>query len=137
MSKDIGALISALSTAGGGQSPFFICNPAQACALKLRSGPNFDFPIHASSALAAGSVVCIEAGSFVSGFSPVPEISVTSSGTLHAEDTTPLPIVADSTKASPVRALYQTDCSAIRVVLRCAWGMRATGHIQLMNSVTW
>jgi len=137
MALDIGNLISAISAAGGGQSPFFVCNPAQACALKLRSGPNFDFPVHASSTLAAGTVVCVEAGSFVSGFSAVPEIVVTSGGTLHAEDTTPLPIVADSTKATPVRAIFQTDCSAIRMILRCSGGMRASGHIQLVNSMTW
>jgi hypothetical protein len=136
MSKDIGALLSALSTAGGGQQPFFIANPAQAAALKLRAGTNFDYPVRASAALAAGTVVCIESGSFVSGFSPVPEIDVAAASTLHMEDT-PLPIVDGSTKATPVRSAFQTGCRAIRLVLRCAWAMRATGHVQIVNSVSW
>jgi hypothetical protein len=139
MGQDIGKLLGALASAGGGRNPVFVCSPAQAGALKLRAGAQWDFPILSSPALAAGTVVCIEAGSFASGFSAIPEIDVTNAGLLHLEDTTPLQLVsgAGPTTASPIRSLFQTDASAIKMVLRCSWGMRAAGHIQIVTSVTW
>jgi hypothetical protein len=139
MGQDIGKLLGALAAAGGGGSPVFVCSPAQAGSLKLRSGANFDFPVLASPALAAGTVVVVEAGSFVSGFSEVPKIDTTNAGALHMEDATPLALVSGTgpTVASPVRSLFQTDCSAIRMILRCSWGMRATGHAQLLTGATW
>jgi len=139
MGQDIGKLLGALATAGGGRNPVFVCSPPQAGSLKLRAGAQWDYPVLSSPALAAGTVVCVEAGSFASGFSAVPEIDTTNAGALHFEDTTPLQLVsgAGPTVATPVRSLFQTDASAIKMVLRCSWGMRAAGHIQIVTSVTW
>jgi hypothetical protein len=139
MGQDIGKLLGALASAGGGRNPVFVCSPPQAGSLKLRAGAQWDYPVLSSPALAAGTVVCIEAGSFASGFSAIPEIDTTNAGALHFEDTTPLQLVsgAGPTTASPIRSLFQTDASAIKMVLRCSWGMRAAGHIQIVTSVTW
>jgi hypothetical protein len=139
MGQDVGKLLGALAAAGGGRAPVFVCSPAQAGALKLRAGAQFDYPVLASPALAAGTVLVIESGSFVSGFSAVPEIDTTNTAVLHMEDTTPLALVsgAGPTVASPIRSLLQTDASAIRMILRCSWGVRASGHIQLLTSATW
>jgi hypothetical protein len=139
MGQDVGKLLGALASAGGGRDPVFVCSPPQAGALKLRAGAHFDYPVLSSPALAAGTVLAVEAGSFVSGFSAVPRIDTSTASTLHMEDTAPLALVSGTapTVASPVRSLYQTDASAIRMILRCSWGMRATGHIQLLTGATW
>jgi hypothetical protein len=139
MSLDIGKLLNALAAAGGGRNPVFICSSAQAGALKFKAGTHFDYPVLASPALAAGTVVAIEAESFVSGFSAVPEIDTTSAAVLHMEDSTPVQLVsgAGPSVASPLRSLFQTDSTAIRMVLRCSWGLRASGHAQLLTGATW
>jgi hypothetical protein len=139
MEKDIAALVAALSTAGGGVKVCFIASPPQAATLKLRAGARFDYPILASSALANGSIVAVEAGSFVSGFDPIPEFEITDTTALHMEVDTPLPLATGTgpTVATPIRALWDTNCSAVKMILQCSWAMRATGHVQIINSCNW
>jgi hypothetical protein len=139
MMADIGSLVGALATAGGGSNVIFVCSPPQAAALKLRAGTKFDYPILSSAALTAGSIVAIEAGSFVSGFGPVPEFAVSDQAVLH-ESTVPAALGMVGTPAvvaAPARSMWQTNSTALRMILRCSWAMRATGHIQVINSVTW
>jgi hypothetical protein len=137
--KDIAALVAALNTAGGGANPVFICSPAQAATLKLRASVKFDYPILASGALANGSTMVVEAGSFVSAFDPVPQFDVSNATALHLEDTTPAQLTSGTgpTVATPIRSLYQTVCSALKLFMPCSWGMRATGHVQVINSCNW
>jgi len=91
----------------------------------------------ASAALAAGTVVAIEASAFASAFSPVPEFSSCTQGVLH-EDTVPLHIVDGSgTPAPGTRSLWQTDTIALRMVLRASYGMRGNGLVQMIQNVTW
>ena len=58
---------------------------------------------------------------------------------LHMEDTDPQPLTQGTgpTIASPQRSLWQTGCSALKMILQCSWGMRASGHVQVVNSVNW
>jgi hypothetical protein len=138
LSKDIANLVGALSAAGDGRDIVLICAPQQAASLKVWAGPKFDIPILTSAALAAGTIVAVEAPSFASGFSPIPEFSASIEAVLHEESAAPLPIVdGASTLAAPVRSLWQTDIVALRTLLRVAFAMRASGHVQLINSVTW
>jgi hypothetical protein len=137
MGQDIGKLLGALASAGGGRNPIFICSPAQAGALKLRAGAQWDYPVLASPALGAGTVLVVEAKSFVSGFSAVPEIDTSAAAVLHMEDTTPLQLVSGASPASPIRSLFQTDSTAVRMTLRCSWALRANGHAQLLTGATW
>jgi len=140
MTKDVEALIVALAAAGGGGSPVFVAAPGQAAAMKMRIGPRFDYPVLASAALAAGTIIAIEAKSFVSGFSATPTFDVSDQTVLQLEDTSPAQVGTVGTPnvvAAPLRSLWQTNCTAVKMVLRCAWGMRATGHVQFVSSTTW
>jgi hypothetical protein len=134
---DVTKLIKKLSDNGGGRNVVFIAAPQQAAALKAWAGPKFDYTILASNALADKTVVAVEASSFVIAVSPEPEFSTSRQGVLHEEDTTPLQIGVGGVVASPVRSLWQTDCVALKTVLRVNWGMRATGHVSFISSVTW
>lgn len=140
LSKDIANLVQALATAGAGVDVIFVAAPGQAASLKIWAGPQFDYPVLASAALAAGTIVALEAGSFASAFSAVPNFESSTEALLHFEDTTPLPIGTPGgppTVAAPTRSLWQTDCIALRMILDCSWGIRASGHVQVINSVTW
>jgi hypothetical protein len=139
MEKDIAALVGALNAAGGGTNPVFVCSPAQAATLKLRAGARFDYPILSSAALPNGSIATIEVGSFVSAFDPIPEFHVSNHTALHMEADTPAPLAqgTGATVASPTRSLYQTVTSALKMILQVSWAMRATGHVQVINSCNW
>jgi hypothetical protein len=139
LARDIEILMTALAAAGAGVSPVFVCAPAQAASMKTLVGPKFDYPIIASVGVAAGTVIAIEGPSFVSGFSGVPEFSIDTQTVLHMAD----PASALSTVgtpnvvAAPERSLFQTDCIAVKMILRCGWGMRASGHVQYLTGVNW
>ncbi|MGZ5863277.1 MAG: phage major capsid protein, partial [Methyloceanibacter sp.] len=83
------------------------------------------------------TVVAVEAGAFVAAFQPVPEISASTEAAIHQENTTPLPIVdGASTPAPNTRSLWQTDCIALRTILRGNWGARGD-LVAKIDSVNW
>jgi hypothetical protein len=137
MTADIGALVGALATAGGGQDVVFIASPKQAAALKLRAGAQFTWPILSSPALAAGVVMAIETGGVVFGFSQIPEFEVSRHSALHMEDTSPAALNTGGVTASPIRSLWQTATVAMRMSLRVAWSVRATGLVQVLTGANW
>jgi len=138
MDGDLGKLFAALAAKSAGKNPVIIAAAPQAIMLKRNVGPKFDVDILTSTALAAGTVGVVEISSFVSGFSSVAEFSTTRAGLLHMEDTTPGQIVSDSgTLASPVRSFFQIEGIGLKSVLWASWGLRATGHAQRLQSVTW
>jgi len=131
---DVTKLVKKLSDNGGGRSVVFVAAPQQAAALKAWAGPKFDYTILASSALADKTVVALEASSFIIAVGPEPEFSTSRQGVLHMEDTTPTQLVGAS---GLVQSLWQTDCVALKTILRVNWGMRATGHVAFISTVTW
>src|SRR5262249_26468568 len=132
MLTDVKALVAALAAAGGGRNAVIVASAVQAASLSIMAGPHFTVPILASSGLPAGTVVVVESSSFVSGFSAIPEFETSGVVMLHMEDTAP----ADF-PASPQKSMWQTDSFALKMVLRCAWGMRAQGHAQYISGATW
>jgi Phage capsid family len=137
MEKDIAQLVAGLNTAGGGAAPVFICSPPQAATLRLRAGPQFNYPILASGALANGSIACLDISAFVSAFNGVPEFDVSDQGAFQEEDTSP---ASGFLTASPVRSQWQTNSSALRLCLWCAWGVRGSASgtlVQTISSVNW
>ncbi len=135
---DVGVLVDKLAENGGGTAPVLVCSPGGAATLKGLVGPGFDIPILGSSAVSAKTIIAIETGSFVSAFDPVPEFRASSEATIH-EDTAALAIATSSplSHAAPVRNLFQTDTVSLRMILRASFGMRASGHVQFISSVTW
>ena len=134
--KDVELLVNALATNGGGVSPIFVCAPSQAVSMKMLAGPKFDFPIVASVAVPAGTLVAIEGPSFVSGFSGLPEFFVATQAVLHMANPSSA-FSTGGTIAAPEQSLYQQDMIAVKMILRCSWGMRASGHVQFLTGVGW
>jgi hypothetical protein len=56
---------------------------------------------------------------------------------MHYEDSAAGDIISGGTAAVPVRSTFQTDTFALKMILRGSWAMRAAGHIQVTNGVTW
>jgi hypothetical protein len=83
-------------------------------------------------------VAVVEAASFVSGFSPVPEFRVSDQAIYHAEDSSPTDITGGTpSPAVPVKSLWQTDALALKMDLWAAYGLRAGGHAQWLSPTSW
>ena len=134
MIADIGNLFAALAANGGGKTAVLVCAMSQATTLKMTVGPQFDVPIIASTSLPTGTVAAIEVGSFVSGFSPVPEFRASEQATFHFDDTAPADPVMGG---QPVKSMFQTDSLALKMDLFASWGLRAVGHVQFVTGTTW
>jgi hypothetical protein len=139
MEKDIAQLVAAINTAGGGSDICFVCSPAQAATLKLRASPKFDYPILSSGALANGSIAAIDAASLVSALNPLPDYETSNATAVHMEDTNPAQLTTGTgpTVATPIRSMYQTACTAVRLIWTVSWAMRASSMVQVINSCNW
>jgi Phage capsid family len=138
MMADLGALFGALAANGAGKSAVVVAAVPQAVGMKAMLGPQWDYPILASSQMAAGTVAVIEVASFVSGFSSTPEFSVSQIGALHMEDTAPTDITGGTpSPAVPIKSMFQVDALALRTELWASFGMRAVGHTAYLTGATW
>jgi hypothetical protein len=137
--QDIKHLVEALATAGGGVQPVFIAAPGQAAVLKSRMSGSFDYPVLASGALAADTIIAVEGPSFATAFGAVPRFDVSDSAVLHFEDTSPAPLSTGTgpTVATPIRSLFQEHLTAVKMTLPVSYAMRATGHVQFITGVAW
>jgi hypothetical protein len=139
LAGDIEKLMSALAANGAGVSPIFICAPPQVASMRLLCGLRFDYPVIASVGVTAGTIIAVEGPSFVSGFSGVPEFFTSTQAVLHMDSApTALSMVGSPNLVSaPDRSIYQSDCVAVKMVLRVGWGLRASGHATYISSVAW
>lgn len=152
---DINALIAAIEAAGGGGNVVLIMNPAQARKLGQAQTTTGDLAfgsatdaasrfgvsrIIASTTVAAGRVIAVDADWFASATGDAPRFAVSNEATLHMEDTTPLAIGtagSPNTVAAPTRSLFQTDSIGIRLSLYVTWMMVRTSMVQTIAAVTW
>jgi hypothetical protein len=132
---DLRALMDALVAAGGGNQAAFVCAPGQALTLKASAGAKFDYPIFASRALAARTVVALDVGSFVFAIDPVPQFLLTDAAVMHT-DTAAGQLVTGGVVSSPLRSLWQTDGFALKAIIRCSFGMVAP-HVAVVTNTNW
>ena len=137
MDKDLENLFGARAAKSGGKNAVIVAATPQVAKLKRTVGPKFDYEIIASTSLAAATVGVVELSSLVSGFSSTAEFSATKVGTVHMEDSAPTQITGGTpSPAVPARSLFQIDAIGLRTNLWAAWGLRASGHGQWIQSVT-
>jgi hypothetical protein len=131
---DLRALMDALVTAGAGNRVAYVCAPGQALTLKANASAKFDYPIFASRALTARTVVALDVGSFVFAIDPVPKFQL-GNDALHM-DTAAGPLVTGGVASSPIRSLWQTDSSALKAIILCSFGMVAP-HVAVVTNTNW
>jgi hypothetical protein len=140
MVSDLANIAAAVAPVGGGQL-LFVASPKQFVKINLYRTDQLPFPLLSSSGLADGIVLCLATNALaVAGGNDPPKISVSSDTVVHFEDTTPLAIStpgAPATIAAPVRALFQTDCVAVRLIADLTWALRASGGVAWTQAVTW
>lgn len=141
MVLDLAALAEAVAPIGGTRLAF-VAAPGEAVKITLRARAPLAFPVLASAALPAGTVMAVAVNALVAAVDPVPEFDPASGATLHMEDTTPEPISTagtPNTVAAPVRSLFQTDSVGLRMLLGVAWALRAPAAdaVAVVGPVTW
>jgi Phage capsid family len=137
MRLDLGNLATAV-TAVAGLNFCFIAAPSEAVKIALQAGPAFEkFPVLASTALPAKTVVCVALNALCAVLDPVPRIELARDEAWQL-DTSPLPLAdGSSTPAPNTRSAWQTDVVGIRMIMPCDWALRASGAIAWVSSVTW
>jgi hypothetical protein len=131
---DLAALAGAIAAAS---DLVYVMGSAQAASARLLCPGALALSIIVSAALPAKRVVALDAAAF-SAASENGTFDLTSLGTLHEEDATPLPIIdAAGVEATPVRSLWQTASIGIRLIEDIAWALRAPGRIAFAEPVTW
>jgi len=138
LSSDIGALVEGLSSVGAGADPILVAAPHQYASMHTWLSETTKFyPVFASTALPAGTVIAVERSSFVSSYDPVPTFSTSIGAAVHFEDTTPTDIVHGGTASTPVKSMFQDDLIGLKMLLRTAWGLRNPAHVAIVEGVSW
>lgn len=140
MLLDVRTLGDAIGLAGGGTDLAFIASPGMALGLKLMAGPRFDYPVLASLAVPGDRLIALDCASLAAAYGAVPRFDSADQAVLHMEDAAPAQIGtpgAPATVAAPSRSLWQTDTTALRMILPIDWAMRAAGHVAFVDGVTW
>ena len=137
---DLSALAGAIGTVTTGLA--IVAHPAQAHAIKLRRGGTFpaDVPVWPTLGVSAGTIIALDPAAFASGFGPEPEIKEETDALMHMEDTTAGQVStpgSPNTVAAALRSLFQTECVAVRLILRCAWAWRVPGAVAWISGTTW
>jgi capsid protein len=139
MDDDLCGLVEIVAPYVGNNGVAFICAPPQATRIALRA-ERTPFPVLASGALAAKTVICVATNAIASALEPV-QIDEGKSVLLHEEDTTPLPISVPGTPAatvaSPTRSLWQTDSVALRLRLPLSWLVRDVRAVSFVTNTKW
>jgi hypothetical protein len=87
--------------------------------------------------VAGDALIAVDVLGFASGFGADPQIDVAAETTIVAQDSNPPPlgsVGSPNVVGAPARSLRQSNSLAVRVILRCAWAMRAPGLAQFIQS---
>ena len=138
------AQLAVVATSIGSGDVVFITSPAY--AIRLATYPNVldldnnRFQVWPSNAVADGTIIAVAPAAFVSGFGPVPKITISQNAVVHLEDTSPAQIGTTGSPnvvAAPTRSAFQTDSIVVRAILDAAWTLRASGAVAWISGATW
>lgn len=136
------AMVSDLAALGGavarvaGTNICFVMAPEQALAAHLYA-PMLSYPVLASKALPAKTVIALASDALVSAFDPAPMIDVSRDMAAVMSDAPGDIVSAGGVVGAPVASVFQTDKIALRMRLPCAWAVRASNAIAWMSATTW
>lgn len=147
--EDFKVLLAPFISANASDNITVVMNPSQGLGLSFMDAPVgnpnwFDgirdrINIVESTHAVAGRLIAFRNSDFATALGDAPEFDVSTSATLHMEDTTPLEIVSGTgpTVADPVRSLWQTGTIGVRMIMDIGWAMRRAGVVQWINGTSW
>jgi len=134
--KDLGQLVQAVAGVVG-NNVAIVAAPDCAAKILTQVGPQFPYPVFASSGLASGFVMAVALPALASAISQI-RFETSGETVVHMEDISPLAIAPSATPiTAPLRSAFQTDCVAFRLILEVSWGLRAANAVAWTSAVTW
>lgn len=113
---------------------------------ELNGGSIYGYPVIDSTLIDQGTneggaaniktVILLDASLLIKGNGLAPTISLSNEATIHMSDA-PSADLGGGTDPTPVRSLYQTDSSALRLLWETTWRMRHTVGVQYVANVNW
>jgi hypothetical protein len=138
MVADLGLITSKVAGISGLADVIVVASPKQAVKIWAQL-PLLRIPVFASAALADGVVMAIAcSGIAVAGSPDMPRIELSDTGVFHMDGAAG-PLSSDSAVvAYPIRSLYQTATSALRVICDFTFAPRASsGVVSWIENVKW
>lgn len=140
MADDLAMIASNVSAKAGSLSNIiFVCSPDVAIRIAILY-PMFSFPVVATAGLAAKTILALATNALAIAASPTIEIKVSDETVVHM-DTAPSAFSTIGTPnnivAAPLRSMFSTDCSAIRLRFSVDWKLRTTNAISWLENVAW
>jgi hypothetical protein len=137
VADDIAALLAELASLGGSGQNAIIASTREAAQLSVKVS-TLSTPVLATRALAAGTILALDVGAFVSAVSDV-EIFASEESILHMSDENTVAEIVSGTgpaTADPVRSMFQTACVAVRTIVDVSFAMR-NNAITVMENISW
>ena len=143
--SDFANLINAITDAGGGRRIMIFMCPGRAIALSILApglalARDLGGEIATSPVIPNNQIIAVDPAGFMSAFGPDPDFEASQQTEIVFQDTAPPDVGtpgAPATVGAPAKSMFQTQSTAIRLILRCAWAMRAPGLVQSITAVNW
>jgi Phage capsid family len=137
MVDDLAAIIGKVVRIAGAGEVVLVSAPEQATSIKLRYLKPLDYPLLASAALPAGSVIAVAANALASAFGGLPTIEANSEAEIQFDDAPVAISTSGGVIATPIGSLFQTDRVALKIRMQANWVLRAPGAIAYVQGATW
>lgn len=146
--EDFKALLAPFIAANAADNITVIMNPAQALAIGMMDGPDNNSAwfsaissrvnIVESTNATANRLIAIRNTDFATALGDMPEFEISNQATIHMEDASPADIVSGGSAASgAVKSMFQTDSSALRMVMDVSWTMARSGMVAWIDGTSY
>jgi hypothetical protein len=136
MYEDLSALAGAVAPYSGNSQIAFIMGAREATFVGL-AAERMPENLFVSSQVAAKTVIAVAAQALVSTIGTLPTIEASGDVMVHEADPALPAVDIGGVVASPLRSVYQTDTTSLRLLLPISWTMRAAGACAVVTNVAW
>jgi Phage capsid family len=139
MIADIANLVGDVSVVAGNAPIILIASPERTMKVRLRAPRDLPVEILASGAVGDDELLAIASNAVASAVDPVPRFDISNETLLHLDDAAPLPISSTGTPnsvAAPIRSMWQTDTTGLRLIMEVSWGLRHTSGLAWIDNIT-
>lgn len=139
MIDDVATLVGSVAAVANNSAIILVGSPARAATIRLRAPRDLSVEVLASSAIADDELIAIASNALVSATDATPRFSASNEAILHLEDTTPLAISTAGSPnviSAPVRSLWQTDTTGLRMVQEVSWALRSPNGLSWIDNIS-
>ena len=137
MIDDLSTIAGAVARVAGAGPIIFVAAPEQAASIELRFPKDIDYPVLATAALSAGTVIAVAANALVSAFAGTPQIEANREAELVMDSVPGEVASAGGLVGAPIGSIFQTDRVALKISMQTNWCLRTAGAVSWVSGTTW